>query len=240
MRALHHAQNTGHRLAFLASSNFGTAPAHIRRLSTQKAAARFASRAFETAGTAPAHVARLWTGAMPGKRSSSSDAPAVPRLAASLILIGPVPRSDSYRVLLVRRTIKAKGAFNDAYVFPGGVVDEADRSTAWDGVAAAGTDDERRLRALKVRPTFSASLIMQVCALRETFEETGVLVETRPGEALPNRRALRNQVHDKPHSFVELVKKRKHSVGLDRLVHWSWCARAPIREADRSAGSRPR
>jgi len=88
--------------------------------------------------------------------------PPAPRLAATMVLV----RDDPYEVLLVRR--HAKAVFASALVFPGGVVDEDDSSAEWMPLLGSGgelTGPERALR---------------IAGIRETFEETGLLLASRP------------------------------------------------------------
>lgn len=101
-----------------------------------------------------------------------------PRDSATLILIdrsGPAPK-----VLLGRR--HARHAFMpDVFVFPGGRVDAADRRAA-----AACTLDPRieaRLMQSVERASPGKARALALAAIRETFEETGLFVGTRRGDA---------------------------------------------------------
>jgi 8-oxo-dGTP pyrophosphatase MutT (NUDIX family) len=89
----------------------------------------------------------------------SDEVPA--RAAASLILVRDVLVRDgpALQVLMGERPAAAK-AFPGALVFPGGKVERQDADPAWAGLA--GEDDEQ--------------LALRVAAIRETFEETGVLL----------------------------------------------------------------
>lgn len=100
----------------------------------------------------------------------SGASEARPRPAATLVLLRPGPRGPE--VLLTTRPPHLR-FMGGAAVFPGGAVAEADLDPRWEnlsalpGAAAAGLldlDDERR------------SLAYLVCALRETFEEVGLLL----------------------------------------------------------------
>jgi 8-oxo-dGTP pyrophosphatase MutT (NUDIX family) len=85
-------------------------------------------------------IQRLTKQRLPGPRLT-------PRAAASVIVM----RDEPLEVLLLRRNAKSSFVPN-AWVFPGGMVEEADaRATILDG--------------------------MKVTATRETFEETGLLVD---------------------------------------------------------------
>ncbi len=96
------------------------------------------------------------------------DAPAVPRPAATIVLAWPEPGRTTYRVLLLKRPDAARFAAG-AYVFAGGVIDEAD-----------GTPEALRLLPPDLRQPEGPAA---VAALRELFEETGFLIADRPVDA---------------------------------------------------------
>jgi 8-oxo-dGTP pyrophosphatase MutT (NUDIX family) len=104
--------------------------------------------------------------------------------AATLILLD---RSGSRpRVLLGLRHASQK--FLPAkFVFPGGRVDPGDRRMPVYGMLDA--ESERRLAARMVRPSPTRSRALALAAIRETCEETGLIIGTReagsPPEALP-------------------------------------------------------
>ena len=106
--------------------------------------------------------------------------PAAARNAATVMLLRPCP-PEGVEVLMLRRTAAMKFA-PGAYVFPGGSVDEADfcAEIGWHGPSPA--DFGARLGC-------SAELAgALVCAaVRETFEESGVLLAGTPVR-LPNSR----------------------------------------------------
>jgi len=92
--------------------------------------------------------------------------PVEPRPAATLVLVRDAPEARGLQVLLLRRPDTARFAAG-AYVFPGGVIDPEDDDPALaDRFGPAVAGEERH--AL-------------VAALRELFEETGLL----PGERVP-------------------------------------------------------
>lgn len=97
-----------------------------------------------------------------------------PKDAASLLLID---RSQSQpRVLMGRRN--AKLAFMPGkYVFPGGRTDLQDGS-----IAAASelleTDQNKLLATMGSRPSVRRARALGLCAIRETFEETGLRLST--------------------------------------------------------------
>ncbi len=97
-----------------------------------------------------------------------------PKDASTLIL---VDRAGSKpKVLMGRRNPKLK-FMGGKFVFPGGRVDIADRS-----MSAFGALDERTEQALmknagRVTPSRARTLVLT--AIRETFEETGILIGTK-------------------------------------------------------------
>jgi 8-oxo-dGTP pyrophosphatase MutT (NUDIX family) len=100
--------------------------------------------------------------------------------AATLVLIDPSGRKP--RVLLGLRHARQKFA-PAKFVFPGGRVDPADRRMPVFG--ALDAESERRLEARVVRPSLSRSRALALAAIRETFEETGLLLGTREAGSPP-------------------------------------------------------
>lgn len=88
---------------------------------------------------------------------------AIPRSAATILLVRDAP----FEVLMVRR--HAAQTFSSALVFPGGTVDESDRSDAWLELVTGGESLDVTERALRI------------AAFRETFEETSVLLARDAG-----------------------------------------------------------
>jgi len=101
-----------------------------------------------------------------------------PRDAATLILIdrsGPTPK-----VLLGRR--HARHAFMpDVFVFPGGRLDPDDRLLPAEGVL--DTHIEERLMKRVHKPSRSKARALALTAIRECFEETGLLIGSRRSDA---------------------------------------------------------
>ncbi len=96
---------------------------------------------------------------------------AKPRRAATLILIdraGPVPK-----VLMGKRHAGHK-FMPGKFVFPGGRIEPADRRMNIAGALDAVTE-QKLMRCLR-RPTASAARAIALAAIRETYEETGLLI----------------------------------------------------------------
>jgi 8-oxo-dGTP pyrophosphatase MutT (NUDIX family) len=141
---------------------------------------------------------------------------AVPRDAATVILLRQAPDTEAF---LLRRTDALEFA-PGACVFPGGSVDEfdGDLQAGWAGRSPAefaellGTPADRA-RAL-------------VCAaVRETFEESGVLLAgPSPGEVVQDSTVLaqdRRALLDGSVSLGELLTRRRLLLRADLLTPWA-------------------
>lgn len=93
--------------------------------------------------------------------------------AASLILVDRSKRTP--RVLMGKRNSHLK-FMPGKLVFPGGRVDPEDRRMPVYGTLESET--ERRLLAGVVRPSSTRSRALALAAIRETYEETGLLLGT--------------------------------------------------------------
>ncbi|HUP66175.1 MAG TPA: NUDIX domain-containing protein [Thermoanaerobaculia bacterium] len=114
------------------------------------------------------------------------------RPAASTIVL----RGDPFEVLFLRRT--ATSTFvPDAWVYPGGAVDEIDRKIA----SERGGDLLNQMR---------------LCAARELFEEAGIWI----GTPIPGLEERRQAILDDDSRFADLVSESPPDV--DRLV---WTSR---------------
>jgi 8-oxo-dGTP pyrophosphatase MutT (NUDIX family) len=96
------------------------------------------------------------------------DPPVVPRDSATVILLKD--GAKGLEVFMLERHLRSDFA-GGAYVFPGGTVDDRDTDSA-----AVSALDERG-DADVTSPFF-------LCAIRETFEEAGVLLARRTGETV--------------------------------------------------------
>ena len=142
--------------------------------------------------------------------------PAVPRDAATVMLLREDPGVEAY---LLRRT-RALEFAPGACVFPGGSVDErdADPRIGWAGPSAADVADrlgtsQQRARAL-------------VCAaVRETFEESGVLLAgASPTALVDDSAALAAERHlllEGAASFGEILGRLGLMLRADLLTPWA-------------------
>jgi len=108
-----------------------------------------------------------------------------------------------------------------AYVFPGGSVDEADAdpTIAWHGPDPAEVGGQLGAPAELARALVCA-------AVRETFEESGVLLAGEPGgpvtvPAGPSWEADRNALTAGSLTLAELLSRRGLAVRADLLVPWA-------------------
>jgi 8-oxo-dGTP pyrophosphatase MutT (NUDIX family) len=147
------------------------------------------------------------------------------RPAATVILLRDRPAGPE--VFMVRRH-EAAAFMAGADVFPGGRVDEADRETAgdrWcDGLVRAAAQ-------LGDLPPAEA-VAFHVAAVRETFEESGVLlardreglcVKLSGGDRHGRFARYRRDVHAGTRSLREVVEAEDLRIALDALVpfaHW--------------------
>jgi 8-oxo-dGTP pyrophosphatase MutT (NUDIX family) len=145
--------------------------------------------------------------------------PAAPRNAATVMLLRPSP-PDGVEVLMLRRTAAMKFA-PGAYVFPGGSVDEADFAAemAWHGPAAADFGSW-----LGCSAELAGALVC--AAVRETFEESGVLLAGTPGGAVAatadsSWEADRTALTAGTLTLPGLLAKRGLAVRADLLVPWT-------------------
>lgn len=109
---------------------------------------------------------------------------------------------------MVRRNDKS--SFKNATVFPGGNVDDADHDAQ---------DPKKVAEDGQVIPTLDA---FRRCAIRETFEETGILIGDPVVKfASGERKQWRNKVHDSGTAFGDLLKHYGSSLKLSSLVHYA-------------------
>jgi 8-oxo-dGTP pyrophosphatase MutT (NUDIX family) len=154
------------------------------------------------------------------------DAPAPPRPAATIVLVRP--GDGAPEVLLLRRN-RTVGFVPGAYVFPGGRVDDEDMaSVSLDRIS--GLSVARAAERLGLEPEDVTGLGYYVAALREAFEETGIMVaRTSSGALAPDigehpemERAL-TDLHAGSRGFAELLADLDlvldgHAV--EYIAHW--------------------
>ena len=140
----------------------------------------------------------------PSQRLHTPRPPAPTRPAATVLLLRDGPQG--LEVLMTRRSMTASFA-PGAYVFPGGVIDPADAH------AQALT---RR------RPTQTDERLTQaVAAIRESFEELGILLARRPDGSHANATDIAKL--DRKAAFLDQCAQHQLTLAADEvflLTHW--------------------
>jgi 8-oxo-dGTP pyrophosphatase MutT (NUDIX family) len=149
--------------------------------------------------------------------SDGQLSPAVPRDAATVILLGQA--ASGVEAFLLRRTAELEFA-PGAYVFPGGSVDarDADETIGWAGPAPADFGG-----LLDVPPDRARALVC--AAVRETFEESGVLLAgSSPADLVSDSAALAGDRHallTGSASLGEVLGRRGLVLRADLLTPWA-------------------
>jgi 8-oxo-dGTP pyrophosphatase MutT (NUDIX family) len=131
------------------------------------------------------------------------------RQSATLLLA--LPRGRSYELLMMQRNMRSS-FMPGAYVYPGGGGSAVRIACCWlrDGCAVdggAGALDDADIAAARVYGDGGDALAHRLCAIRETFEETGVLAMDTP---TPSSMALvdwRHRVQRQPSEFIALLSR---------------------------------
>jgi 8-oxo-dGTP pyrophosphatase MutT (NUDIX family) len=163
---------------------------------------------------------------------------AAPRDAASVILLRQVPSPGGIEILLVKRHTGSDFA-GGMYVFPGGELEESDCSENMAALCAG------------ILPGDAASIIegglsprkalgLYVAGIRETFEETGILLAYHgQGELVSHEgtdgvrfAAYREELRSGGLSFLEMISGEGLRLACDRMAyfaHWITPEISPIR-----------
>jgi 8-oxo-dGTP pyrophosphatase MutT (NUDIX family) len=141
----------------------------------------------------------------------------VARPAATVILLRDGP--DGVEAWLLRR-VAAMAFAAGATVFPGGRVDEADHGD----VAFAGADPA--LLTDRFGGSAEQARASVVAAIRETFEETGVLLTRPPHDVVSDAQAARlarrrRQVEAREVSFTAVLTELDVAVDADLIRAWA-------------------
>ena len=154
--------------------------------------------------------------------------PVTPRDAATVMLLRPAQRAGTagagmggMEVYMLRRQPSMAFA-PGAQVFPGGSVDarDADEEVAWTGPDAAQWG-----RVLAAPPGLARALVC--AAVRETFEESGVLLAGESADSIvadttsEDWERDRNALLDRSLSLAELLARRGLVLRSDLLRPWS-------------------
>jgi 8-oxo-dGTP pyrophosphatase MutT (NUDIX family) len=135
--------------------------------------------------------------------------------AASMLLLRERP---AFQVLMVERHANMKFA-GGASVFPGGRIDEGDRDPVWREHASGLSEDDAIAAAM-------------IAAVRETFEEAGVLLARRENapvdtlleaEFCASLAGARSEIASKKISLLDVVRDYRLTLACDGLrlfSHW--------------------
>ncbi|BGP27176.1 NUDIX hydrolase domain containing protein [Rhodotorula toruloides] len=170
-----------------------------------------------------------------------ADGPAEPSLSASLVVLAPLPApapdGHDYRILLLKRHAQSR-TYDSAHVMPGGNIDPIDLDLeAWTPFFPPATQASPPSTS---GLTADRLLALRLCAIRETFEESGLLLlEQSSSAASPQTKwdrlsaeektRWREAVHKDGRRFIHLLRKLGGEVepgagarpAVDSLTHWS-------------------
>lgn len=161
------------------------------------------------------------------RRTASGEPPAQPRDAATVILLRDgaagdgVPEASGPEAYLLRRASTMKFA-PGAYVFPGGSVDrrDLDHTVTWAGPTPREWADRLRVDVPVARGLLCA-------AVRETFEESGILLAgPTEGSVVADTtgddwEADRQELIDRTLSLAEFLDRRRLVLRSDLLRAWA-------------------
>ncbi len=163
--------------------------------------------------------------------------------AATILLLRDQP---DLNVLMIERHANIKFA-GGALVFPGGKIESSDEDRGW-GEFIDGEFPEEQ-----VAP--------RVAAIREAFEETGILLARRQGEGkfvcdmqIQHLSEWRKAIEDDDHVFLDLIRRENLILACDALVlfarwmppegvthrryfTWFFAARTPVDQIAREDGN---
>ncbi|HZU12877.1 MAG TPA: hypothetical protein VFB58_08560 [Chloroflexota bacterium] len=148
---------------------------------------------------------------------------AAPVDAATVMVVRHgVPVGESWQVYMVRRPVRSDFAA-DVFVFPGGKVDGSDRDPALSDWVDGHPDQEN---APDGRDEWRA---LRIAAVRELFEEAGVLMAHRPDEPVVRLVGADAERFDKYRrrlragdlTMLELAREENLRFALDRLKPFS-------------------
>jgi 8-oxo-dGTP pyrophosphatase MutT (NUDIX family) len=164
-------------------------------------------------------------------RGAGGGTVVTPRDAASVILLRDAELGPE--VFMVQRHQSAKFV-GGAHVFPGGRVDPEDAEA---GDLCTGLDDEQASRRLHLA---RGGLAYYVAAIRECFEEAGVLLaygdDGLPLDASDRAAAVleerRRALNTREIGFLDLAREHGWRLAVDRMhywAHWITPEASPIR-----------
>jgi 8-oxo-dGTP pyrophosphatase MutT (NUDIX family) len=163
--------------------------------------------------------------------------PVVPSPAATLVLLRDRPEGG-VEILLIQRHHESKFAGGD-FVFPGGKIGAEDMladAAEW----CVGLSPEKARAALGTRASGRSALACWVGAIREAFEEVGILLAYGPdgsllrlaGGAAARFEGYRLACRRDGGAFWSMLRDERLRLATDRLIyfaHWITPEESPIR-----------
>lgn len=149
-----------------------------------------------------------WLGTRAAEVAEGRRAVAQPRDAATVVLVRP--GEDGIEVLLLCRA-RAMDFAPGAHVFPGGSVDPLDTNP---DIGWAGPSPQELSPVLGVQP--ERCLALMCAAVRETFEEAGVLLGAGQPAEQDRRELLAGSA-----SLAEVLSRRELVLHADFLTPWA-------------------
>ncbi|KAJ6788783.1 hypothetical protein PWT90_09014 [Aphanocladium album] len=160
-------------------------------------------RPFSSATAPPENATTTSTSAKPHKMPKDGPPPA-PRPSSSVVLLSP-----TNEILLLHR-VKTSTSFASAHVFPGGNVDPFH-----DGDVPAEDSPDRH----RDGPAY------RMCAIRETFEESGILLAKKDGKLVQiseqEREEARKQIHARKIKFGDWLSSIGATADTDSLLPYT-------------------
>lgn len=157
-----------------------------------------------------------------------------------------------YKVLMLKRSSKSKFMPN-AFVFPGGVISKEDFSSSWidlfknsghnqddlDALVLDGVDRPLLMEKASLDEVVSRDIAVRLAAIRETFEESGILVTKSDSanamahsfSSIEELSDWRTKVHKDPGQLCALYKSLGLVPDLWSLKEWScWLTPTDLHE----------
>jgi 8-oxo-dGTP pyrophosphatase MutT (NUDIX family) len=123
------------------------------------------------------------------------------RKASSILVV--TRHQNQLKILMLQRS--EFGFYGGLLVFPGGTLAVADAAPEWNCIASKAED-----------------LALRICGIRETFEESGLLLATPfDGLAPEDRHEWRQKIIQDPLNFIQFARTTLRVPMTDQLYSWS-------------------
>jgi 8-oxo-dGTP pyrophosphatase MutT (NUDIX family) len=165
------------------------------------------------------------------RKAPGENPPAIPLDAATVILVRDSTQPPHYKVFLMRRH-RRQDFMAGAFVFPGGRLDKGDCDPGLASCAHGVSAIIARERLQEPEIPAETALGLFFAAVREMFEESGVLlaydstghlISLGEGETAGRFAEYRLKLHERQLSLKQLAQTEQIRYGLDRLIpysHW--------------------